>query len=166
VDPDSGEELPAGTAGVLEVQPIQRLGICEWTRTSDLASIDEDGFLYIHGRADDTIIRGGFKIQLDHVADLLSRHPAVLEAAVVGIPDERLGQVPVAAVELKPGAPPTSEAELRAYAQQQMPAYQVPVKLKVVPALPRTISLKVSRPGVKAFFETAETTELSEPDNV
>jgi long-chain acyl-CoA synthetase len=154
VDPDTGEELPAGTTGVLEVQPIQRLGICEWTRTSDLASIDEDGFLYIHGRADDTIIRGGFKIQLDHVADLLSRHPAVLEAAVVGIPDERLGQVPVAAVELKPGAPPTSEAELKAYAQQQMPAYQVPVRLKVVPALPRTISLKVSRPGVKAFFET------------
>jgi long-chain acyl-CoA synthetase len=154
VDPDTGDELPTGTAGVLEVQPTQRLGISEWTRTSDLASIDADGFLYIHGRADDTIIRGGFKIQLNHVAELLSLHPAVLEAAVVGIPDERLGQVPVAAVELKPGAPPTSEAELKAHAQRQMPAYQVPVKLKIVAALPRTISLKVSRPGVQALFET------------
>jgi long-chain acyl-CoA synthetase len=154
VDPDTGQEVPAGAAGVLEVQPIQRLGASEWTRTSDLASIDGDGFLYIHGRADDTIIRGGFKIQLNHVADLLSRHPAVLEAAVIGIADERLGQVPVAAVELKPGVPPPSEAELKAYAQQQMPAYQVPVKLKVVEALPRTISMKVSRPGVKALFET------------
>lgn len=153
VDPDTAREVPSGAIGVLEVQPIQRLGASEWTRTSDLASMDEDGFLYIHGRADDTIIRGGFKIQLNHVADLLSRHPAVLEAAVIGIPDERLGQVPVAAIELRPGAPPTSEAELRAYAQQQMPAYQVPVKLKVVPALPRTISMKVSRPGVQALFE-------------
>ena len=154
VDTDTGEELPTGATGVLEVQPIQRLGASEWTRTSDLASIDGDGFLYIHGRADDTIIRGGFKVQLNHVAELLSRHPAVLEAAVIGMPDERLGQVPVAAVELKPGAPAPSEAELKAYAQQQMPAYQVPVKLKVVPALPRTISMKVSRPGVKALFET------------
>jgi len=94
-----------------------------------------------------------FKIQLNHVADLLSRHPAVLEAAVIGIPDERLGQVPVAAVELKPGAPAPSEGELKAYAQQQLPAYQVPVRFKVVSALPRTISMKVSRPGVKALFE-------------
>jgi long-chain acyl-CoA synthetase len=153
VDSDTGQEVPTGAAGILEVQPIQRLGASEWTRTSDLASIDGDGFLYIHGRADDTIIRGGFKIQLTHVAEVLSSHPAVLEAAVIGIPDERLGQVPVAAVELKPGAPPPSEAELKAYAQQQLPAYQVPVRLKVVPALPRTISMKVSRPGVKALFE-------------
>jgi acyl-CoA synthetase (AMP-forming)/AMP-acid ligase II len=154
VDPDTGQEMPAGTAGVLEVLPVQRLSVTEWTRTSDLASIDEDGFLYIHGRVDDTIIRGGFKIQLNHVADLLSQHPAVLEAAVVGIPDERLGQVPVAAVELKPGAPAISDEELKAYAQQQLPPYQVPVRLKVVAALPRTISLKVSRPGVKALFAT------------
>jgi long-chain acyl-CoA synthetase len=154
VDPDTGQEKPPGEPGVLEVLPVQRLGASEWTRTTDLASIDADGFLYIHGRVDDTIIRGGFKIQLNHVADMLSRHPAVLEAAVIGIPDERLGQVPVAAVELKPGMPAPSEAELKAYAQQQLPAYQVPVRLKVVAALPRTISMKVSRPGVKALFET------------
>jgi long-chain acyl-CoA synthetase len=153
VDADTGQEMPTSEPGVLEVLPVQRLSVSEWSRTSDLASIDEDGFLYIHGRADDTIIRGGFKIQLNHVADLLSRHPAVLEAAVIGIPDERLGQVPVAAVELKPGAPPPSEGELKAYAQQQLPAYQVPVRFKVVSALPRTISMKVSRPGVKALFE-------------
>jgi long-chain acyl-CoA synthetase len=155
VDPDTGRETPTGEPGVLEVLPVQRLGASEWTRTTDLASIDQDGFLYIHGRADDTIIRGGFKVQLNHVAEVLMNHPAVLEAAVIGLADERLGQVPVAAIEIRPDAAVPSEAELKAYAQQHLTAYQVPVKFKLVPALPRTISMKVSRPGVRALFEPA-----------
>jgi acyl-CoA synthetase (AMP-forming)/AMP-acid ligase II len=153
VDPDTGRETPTGEPGVLEVLPTQRLGASEWTRTTDLASIDQDGFLYIHGRADDTIIRGGFKIQLNHVAEVLMDHPAVLEAAVIGLADERLGQVPVAAIEIRPDAAVPSEAELKAYAQQHLTSYQVPVRFKLVPALPRTISMKVSRPGVRALFE-------------
>jgi acyl-coenzyme A synthetase/AMP-(fatty) acid ligase len=80
-------------------------------------------------------------------------HPAVLEAAVIGLADERLGQVPVAAIEIRPDAAVPSEAELKTYAQQHLTAYQVPVKFKLVPALPRTISMKVSRPGVRALFE-------------
>jgi acyl-CoA synthetase (AMP-forming)/AMP-acid ligase II len=153
VDPDTGRDTPTGEPGVLEVLPMQRLGASEWTRTSDLASIDQDGFLYIHGRADDTIIRGGFKVHLNHVAEVLMDHPAVLEAAVIGLADERLGQVPVAAIEIRPDAAVPSEAELKTYAQQHLTAYQVPVKFKLVPALPRTISMKVSRPGVRALFE-------------
>jgi long-chain acyl-CoA synthetase len=154
VDPDSGREMRVGETGILEVLPAQRLGVSEWTRTTDLASIDADGFLYIHGRADDTIIRGGFKVQLNQVADVLTHHPAVLEAAVIGLPDERLGQVPVAVIECKPNAPQPSEAELKAYAQQHLTPYQVPVKFKLVAALPRTVSMKVSRPGVRALFDT------------
>lgn len=154
VDPDSGREMPVDETGILEVLPAQRLGVSEWTRTTDLASIDADGFLYIHGRADDTIIRGGFKVQLNQVADVLTHHPAVLEAAVIGLPDERLGQVPVAVIECKPNAPQPSEAELKAYAQQHLTPYQVPVRFKLVAALPRTVSMKVSRPGVRALFDT------------
>lgn len=154
VDPDTGREMPVGEPGILEVLPAQRLDVSEWTRTTDLASIDPDGFLYIHGRADDTIIRGGFKVQLNQVADVLTHHPAVLEAAVIGLPDERLGQVPVAVIECKPNAQQPSEAELKAYAQQHLTPYQVPVRFKLVAALPRTISMKVSRPGVRALFET------------
>jgi len=154
LDPDSGREMPSGETGILEVLPAQRLGVSEWTRTTDLASIDADGFLYIHGRADDTIIRGGFKVQLNQVADVLTHHPAVLEAAVIGLPDERLGQVPVAVIECKPDAPQPSEAELKAYAQQHLTPYQVPVRFKLVAALPRTVSMKVSRPGVRALFDT------------
>lgn len=152
-DVDSGAEVPAGQPGILEVLPTQRLDASEWMRTTDLASLDEDGFLYIHGRVDDTIIRGGFKVQLNYVADVLMRHPAVLEASVIGLPDARLGQVPVAAIEMRPAAAAPNEAELKAFAQQHLTPYQVPLKFKVVDALPRTISMKVSRPGVKALFD-------------
>ncbi|MEA3150757.1 MAG: long-chain acyl-CoA synthetase [Gammaproteobacteria bacterium] len=153
VDPGTGQEVLPGEAGVLEVLPTQRLGSTAWTRTTDLAVIDPDGFLYIRGRADDTIIRGGFKVQLNHVSEVLMRHEAVLEASVIGIPDARLGQVPVAAVELRPGFDAIDEGELNAFARKHLAPYQVPVKFKVVAALPRTISMKVSRPGVTALFE-------------
>jgi acyl-CoA synthetase (AMP-forming)/AMP-acid ligase II len=151
-DADTGAEMPVGQPGILEVLPRQRLGAdATWTRTTDVASIDADGFLYIHGRADDTIIRGGFKVQLTHVAEELQKHEAVLEAAVIGLPDERLGQIPVAAVELKPGAALSIEA-LKQFAQTHLTPYQVPVKFKIVESLPRTVSLKVSRPDVRALF--------------
>ncbi|MDY0066378.1 MAG: fatty acid--CoA ligase family protein [Steroidobacteraceae bacterium] len=153
VDADSGRELPIGQVGVLEVLPRQRLGAdASWTRTSDLASLDADGFLYIHGRVDDTIIRGGFKIDAAAVASVLMRHPAVQDASVVGLPDDRLGQAPVAAIELREGVAAPSEEELRAHAQQYLSPYQVPVRFKFVSALPRTVSMKISRPGVLALF--------------
>lgn len=153
VNPETGTEVPTSEHGILEVLPRQRLGTeAQWTRTTDMASIDEDGFLYIHGRADDTIIRGGFKVQLNHVADVLMRHEAVLEAAVIGLPDERLGQVPVAAIELRPGTTPPTQEQLRAFAQAHLTPYQVPVRFKVVAALPRTVSMKISRPDVRALF--------------
>jgi long-chain acyl-CoA synthetase len=153
VDPETGQEVLQGETGVLEVLPTQRLGSTGWTRTTDLAAIDADGFLYIRGRADDTIIRGGFKVQLNHVSEVLMRHEAVFEACVVGISDARLGQVPVAAVELRPGFAAIDADELNAFARKHLTPYQVPVKFKVVAALPRTISMKVSRPGVTALFQ-------------
>lgn len=153
VDAESGEILMPGRMGLLEAMPEQRLGTSEWTRTTDLASIDEDGFLYIHGRADDTIIRGGFKVLLSHVAEVLALHEAVLEAAVIGISDIRLGQVPVAAVELRPDVPSPTPTELETFARKHLKPYEVPVKLKIVQALPRTISMKVSRPEVRALFD-------------
>jgi len=153
VDPETGHEMPVGQSGVLEVLPRQRLGAgAEWTRTTDLASIDADGFLYIHGRADDTIIRGGFKVNTTDVAEVLMGHPGVQEAAVIGLPDERLGQVPVAAIELREGVPAPTLDELRAYAQKHLTPYQIPVQFKLVASLPRTVSMKVSRPDVRALF--------------
>ena len=77
------------------------------SRPATLAHLDADGFLYIDGRADDVIVRGGFKVSPETVVRALRAHPAVADAAVAPVPDQRLGQIPVAAVELQPaGRPP------------------------------------------------------------
>ncbi|WP_280490061.1 class I adenylate-forming enzyme family protein [Nocardia carnea] len=141
---DDGEPAAAGTTGRLEVRSGQTGG-AGWLRTNDLAHIDSDGFLYIDGRADDAIIRGGFKIQPEVVADALRSHESVLDATVYGRPDERLGQVPVAVVELVETAGSIDEEELKAFTRDRLTAYEVPVTIHVVDELPRSASLKVDR---------------------
>lgn len=143
---DEGRVLGAGEAGRLEVCSGQTgSGSDEWVRTSDLAHIDDDGFLFIDGRADDAIVRGGFKIQPEVVANALRKHRAVLDASVFGQPDDRLGQVPVAVVELVPGAQAPDEAELREFLRSDLTGYEVPVTIHTVESLPRSASLKVDR---------------------
>ena len=102
VDPDSGAELPIGEHGLLEAR-ITSISD-EWIRTTDIASIDEDGFVTLHGRADGAINRGGFKVLPETVRRVLISHPAVRDACVVGVPDARLGQVPFAAIEAAPAS--------------------------------------------------------------
>jgi long-chain acyl-CoA synthetase len=148
VDGLDGSPLPPGTVGVLEAKGPQLPGD-GWVRTTDLASLDEDGFLFVHGRADDAINRGGFKIVPGVVEDMLRSHPAVRDASVVGVPDERLGEVPVAAVMLRAGC---GVVELREWLGERLARYQLPVEIKVVEDLPRTPSMKVSRPEVQALF--------------
>lgn len=150
VDPDTGAELPADQPGVLEVRGKQ-LAQRGWVRTTDLARIDADGFLYILGRSDDVIIRGGLKIQTSDVAAALRQHPEVRDAAVIGVPDQRLGAVPVAAVELEPGAN-ADEPELAAHLRQRLAAYQIPVRIAVLQTLPRTPSMKVSQPELRSML--------------
>lgn len=154
VDRETGAVLPAGAQGVLEVRSNQVAG-GQWARTTDLAELDADGFLFIRGRADDAIIRGGFKVLPRDVEALLRKHPAVREAIVVGVPDERLGAVPVAAVELYEEGPAATPEELIAFIRKDLVSYQVPVQLKILPALPRTPSLKISQHEVKALFRAA-----------
>jgi acyl-CoA synthetase (AMP-forming)/AMP-acid ligase II len=122
-------------------------------RTTDRAVLDADGFLFIRGRADNAINRGGFKIHADDVVKALEGHPAIREASVVGIPDRRLGEVPVAALILVNGASVPDEAELTAFAKERLVAYQVPTRFIIVDDFPRTPSMKPSLPAVKALFE-------------
>jgi len=153
VDRETFEPLPPGEVGLLELRgPVLGDG-ANWLRTSDLAIVDEDHFLFIKGRADNAIIRGGFKVMPDEVVKAMETHPAVKEASVVGLPDERLGAVPVAAFMTREGHPTPDAAELSAYLRERLTPYQVPVKFLAVDELPRTPSLKVSMPAVKALFE-------------
>src|SRR6185436_4110139 len=120
---DAGAEVAPGTMGVLEVRnPL--LGT-DWIRTTDLASMDEDGFLFIHGRADGAIIRGGFKVLPEIVAEALRRHELVRDAAVLPAPDPRLGQVPVAFVEPHAGRPEPAPEHLMEHLRGLLPAYQI-----------------------------------------
>ncbi len=151
VDADSGKYLPTGTTGIMEAR-VQRVGP-DWIRTTDLASLDSDGFLYIHGRADQAINRGGFKVLPDTVADALRKHPDVADAAVLGAPDDRLGQVPVAFVEPVEGRRPDA-AELRAFAGQHLLAYQVPARVIVLDKLPRTPSMKIRLADLEPLLRT------------
>lgn len=150
VDRDTGAPLPPGSTGLLEARGPQLPAVDGgWVRTTDLASLDEDGFLFIHGRADDAINRGGFKIPPSVIEDALHAHPAVSDAVAIGLPDERLGEVPAVAVTLCDEA---SEEELLDHLAARLTRYQMPVALQIVDQLPRTPSMKVSRPQVREAF--------------
>jgi acyl-CoA synthetase (AMP-forming)/AMP-acid ligase II len=151
VDPDLGTDLGADAVGLLEVRAAQ-LGTDEWVRTTDLARVDADGFLWILGRSDQTILRGGYKVQPEVVRAALERDAAVVEAAVVGIREPRLGAVPVAAIERRPGHD-VDEAALLTEAGKHLARYEVPVAITVVDALPRTASGKADLAAVRAMFD-------------
>jgi acyl-CoA synthetase (AMP-forming)/AMP-acid ligase II len=151
VDRDSGATLPFGETGLLEIRSEQFDDSSKWTRTTDVARMDEDGFLWVIGRADETINRGGLKIQPDDVRAVLERQPGVRTAAVVGMPSERLGQVPVAVIEPIDGAKLIVETILEE-ASKDLARYELPVEVIIVEELPRTDSQKVSLDEVRVFL--------------
>jgi long-chain acyl-CoA synthetase len=163
VHPDTGAALGVDGEGLLEVKAGQLGTDSGWVRTTDLARIDADGFLWILGRADQTIIRGGFKVRPDDVRVALERHPDVRAAAVVSRPDARLGAVPVAAVELRSGAGPITAEELLAHASGVLARYELPTEIRIVDELPRTASAKVDLAAVTALLDTARWTFGAEP---
>jgi len=151
-DEATDEILPRGREGVLELR-TEAIWNGEWVRTTDRAILDEDDFLWITGRLDNAINRGGFKVHGEDIQTVLEQHPAVREAVVVGIPDRRLGQAPAAAVVLAQGAALTAE-DLRAWARERLLPYQTPETFRFVDELPRTPSLKPMLPAIRALFET------------
>ena len=154
INPETGEPVPYGEKGLLELR-AKHLGDGQnWVRTTDLARMDEKQFLWILGRADNAIIRGGFKIIPDDVVKAIESHPDVLEACVVALPDPRLGQVPAAGYKVRSGHSLTEE-DLRTYLRERLTAYQVPTKLLSVDEFPRTPSMKPSQPELKKLLEAA-----------
>ena len=119
-----------------------RLTADGFIRTGDLARVDDDGFVWIEGRLGDLINRGGNKIFPEEVEEVLLAVPAVREAAVVGHPDDRLGQVPVAYLATTADV---SDAELEAACRAQLAAYKVPTRFVRIHALPRSEVGKVLR---------------------
>lgn len=120
-----------------------------WFRSGDLARVDDDGFYFIVDRKKDLIIRGGYNVYPREVEELLYEHPAVREAAVVGIPHAELGEEICAAVALKDGATATAD-ELREHVKAQAAAYKYPRHVWIVDELPKTPTGKILRREVQA----------------
>jgi long-chain acyl-CoA synthetase len=113
-----------------------------WFRTGDLGRVDEDGYFVIVDRKKELIIRGGYNVYPREVEEVLYEHPAVAEAAVIGLPHPELGEEVAAAVALKPGASVTAE-ELRDHVKAQVAAYKYPRHVWIADALPKTATGKI-----------------------
>jgi acyl-CoA synthetase (AMP-forming)/AMP-acid ligase II len=115
-----------------------------WFPTRDRARIDPDGFLFIEGRADDTIIRGGENIAPAEIEEVLYSHPAVSEACVVGVPDDEWGQRIVAVVVLRPGFA-VEAAELQELVRHELRGSKTPDRIAFRDSLPHTETGKLLR---------------------
>jgi long-chain acyl-CoA synthetase len=115
-----------------------------WFHTGDLARMDSDGYFYIVDRKKDMIIRGGYNVYPREIEEVLYEHPAVAEAAVLGLPHPALGEEVAAAVALKPGADVSAE-ELRDYVKGQVAAYKYPRHLWIVDSLPKGATGKIQK---------------------
>ncbi|CAL9398545.1 Long-chain-fatty-acid--CoA ligase [Streptomyces sp. enrichment culture] len=153
----SGAEVPVGEIGEIAVRGPQLAhgywGRPEETaeafpggelRTGDVGFMDAEGWLYVVDRKKDVINASGFKVWPREVEDVLHTHPAVREAAVVGVPDAYRGETVKAYVSLLPGAA-ADPAELSAYCRARMAAYKYPREVEVLPVLPKTTSGKILR---------------------
>ncbi|WP_333762795.1 long-chain-fatty-acid--CoA ligase [Streptomyces sp. IBSBF 2390] len=120
-----------------------------WLRTGDLARRDEDGYLYIVDRKKDLIIRGGYNVYPREIEEVLHEHPAVALAAVLGVPDERLGEEVVAAVVLRPGVQADTE-EIQRFVRDRVAAYKYPRRVWLADALPMGPSGKILKREITA----------------
>jgi long-chain acyl-CoA synthetase len=154
---ESADELPPGQEGELvlrgpqvmkgywnrndETAAMLRDG---WLHSGDIARMDEDGYFYIVGRRKDMILASGYNVYPDEIDAVLVAHPAVLEAASIGVPDEKRGETVKSFVVLKPGSSATA-AELLEHCRRELAAYKVPRAIEFMPELPKTSALKVLR---------------------
>ena len=125
-----------------------------WLKTGDLATLDEHGFVDIVDRAKDVIVTGGENVYSTEVENALNEHPAVLEAAVFGVPDDKWGEAVVAAVVLRSGACASAE-ELIAACRERLAGFKTPKRIEILAELPRTGSGKVSKRALRERFEAS-----------
>jgi acyl-CoA synthetase (AMP-forming)/AMP-acid ligase II len=131
-----------------ETKKILRNG---WLYTGDLATVDEDGYIFITDRKDFMIISGGENVYPREVEDIIYQHPAVKEVCVVGIPDDRWGEAVKALLVHKEGVPVT-EDEIIKFCKQHMAGYKAPKSVEFVSELPKDPVGKILRKEIKAWY--------------
>jgi fatty-acyl-CoA synthase len=167
VDPVTLETMPVGTPGELWArgyctmlgyfdkpeETVETLRADGWLRTGDLATMDERGYCRIVGRLKDMIIRGGENLFPAEIEEVLYRHPAVAEAAVVGLPDETWGEVVGAFIRPSDPSSPPSVAELQAHLRAELSPQKTPTKWYTVDGFPLTGSGKIQKFAIRESWE-------------
>jgi long-chain acyl-CoA synthetase len=166
-DPD-GNAVPAGSPGEIwfkgpnlirgywnKPEATAETIVDGWLRTGDLGRLDDEGFVYVEDRAKDMVLRGGENVYCAEVEAAIYEHPAVYEAAVFGVPHERLGEEVAATVFVRPGATLTVE-ELQAHVRERLAPFKVPSLVKLVgEALPRNPAGKILKRELRDAFTSA-----------
>lgn len=165
VDIETGEVTPIGERGELQVRgPQVMVGYYDdqeassaaftdgWLRTGDVGIIDEDGYVFIVDRIKDLIICSGFNVYPRTVEEAMLQHPAVDEVTVIGVPDSRRGEAPVAFIKLKDGAQAT-ESELKTFAAEHLSKLELPREIIFKPELPKTLIGKLSKKELRQEYE-------------
>jgi fatty-acyl-CoA synthase len=158
VDPDTDLAVPRGVAGELctrgysvmsgywdepeRTAEVLRQG---WMHTGDLATMDDEGYLSIVGRSKDMVIRGGENVYPREIEEFLYSHPDILDAQVIGVPDERYGEELMAWVQLRDGAQPLTAAALREFCTGRLAHYKIPRYVHIVDEFPMTVTGKVRK---------------------
>jgi fatty-acyl-CoA synthase len=159
VDPATGLTVPRGTPGEFctrgysvmlgywnePEKTAEVIDAARWMHTGDLAVMDTEGYLNIVGRIKDMVIRGGENVYPREVEEFLYTHPDVVDAQVIGVPDERFGEELMAWVRLREGAEPLTPEALREFCTGKLAHYKVPRYVKVVDAFPMTVTGKVRK---------------------
>ena len=163
IDPE-GTEVPRGIQGEIMIRgdnvmkgyykapdlTAQAIESDGWLHTGDLGYMDGDGFVFVKGRIKELIIKGGENISPQEIDEALYRHPAVLDAAAVGIPDEHYGEEILCCVVLKPNRTVTEE-ELRRHCLKHLGEFKTPKTIKLVDYLPKGPSGKIQRLKIPAM---------------
>jgi fatty-acyl-CoA synthase len=159
VDPETGLVVPRGTPGELCTRAYsvmlgyweepdktaEAIDAARWMHTGDLAVMDDEGYLNIVGRIKDLVIRGGENVYPREVEEFLYTHPDVLDAQVVGVPDERYGEELMAWLRLRPGAEPLDADAVRAFCTGRLAHFKIPRYVRVVDEFPMTVTGKVRK---------------------
>lgn len=165
VDPATLDEVATGEPGELWIRSEQATrgyhGKPEataelyaddgWVRTGDIGRVDDDGYVYVEDRIKDMIITGGENVYSPEVERVLSEHPALLEVAVIGVPDDTWGESVKAVVALRPDAS-AEEAEIIEWAREHLAHYKVPRSIDVIDALPRNPSGKILKRDLRKGY--------------
>jgi fatty-acyl-CoA synthase len=159
VDPATGLTLPRGEPGEFctrgysvmlgywnePEKTAEVIDAARWMHTGDLAVMDDEGYLTIVGRIKDMVIRGGENVYPREIEEFLHRHPDVVDAQVIGVPDERYGEELMAWVRMRDGAEPLTVEGLRAFCEGKLARYKVPRYVKIVDEFPMTVTGKVRK---------------------